>query len=443
MIDKVEATIKKYNLLEEGDSVTVGLSGGADSVSLLKVLYSLRDKLSLNISAVHVNHMIRGEEADRDEKFVIDFCKGLDIPLTVFHKNIPLEASKSGESEEECGRRIRYECFNSVVCGGKIATAHTLSDSIETMIFNMLRGSSASGLTGIPVRRDNIIRPLIDCTREEIEAFCVKNNLDYVTDSTNLQTEYTRNYIRREILPLFSKVNPSYMASLSRLREFISDDNACLNNEARKLLSRAKTEKGLNVNILCDENISLVRRVLVLYIKESFDISPESRHIKLITENMLKDYTLQLSENICVEIKNGFIFTRLIKQKKSARAYCIPLEIGENEFCDNVVVANTLSRKDFFNNYYKMLENAIDCDKIKGTVLLRSRREGDKIFLRKRKVTKSLHKLFIEMKIPSEKRDCVPVLCDEEKILWVGGVGVNGECCVNEETDKILLLKLK
>ena len=443
MLNKVRKTIEKYGLLEKGDKVTVGFSGGADSTALISVLYALRDVFDLTVSAVHVNHGIRGEEAKRDEDFVIDFCKKKNIPLTVFHKDIPTEAKRCGESEEECGRRIRYECFAEVSCGGKIATAHTLSDSIETMVFNMLRGSSVSGLCSIPVKRDNIIRPLIECSREEIEKYCEENGLSFVTDSTNLNSDYTRNYIRRELLPMFERINPSYTEALSRLKNFACEDSAYLEKEAANLLSSSKSQGGLSAKFLSESDSALIKRAIHQYIKNETGFSAENRHIELIYENLLSDFTVQLNSDYFVCVRRGVLSVRKKQTYEGKKPGCIPLKEGENEFSGVLITAMRISREDFLNNYYNLLENAVDCDKIKGNIFIRTRQEGDRIFLHKRKVSKTLKKLFCEMKLPKEKRDSIPVISDSEKVLWVEGVGVNGVCRATDESENIMIIKSK
>ncbi len=443
MLDKVRKTVEKYGMLRKGDSVTVGLSGGADSVTLMSVLCALKNEYNLNISAVHINHGIRGEEAERDESFVIALCREMNVPLRVYHRNIPSEAKISGESEEECGRRIRYECFKEAGDGEKTATAHTLSDSIETMIFNMLRGSSSSGLCGIPAKRDNIIRPLIECTRDEIEKYCLENGLSFVTDSTNLKSDYTRNYIRHEILPMFSRVNSSYITALSRLREFIAEDNAYLEREANLLISRARTAYGLSAKILLESEAVIIKRALVLFIKEKCGISPESRHIELVFENIEKNYTLQLDKDYYVCVCSGEMSVKRKKEAVLKNNEILPLKEGENRFSDSVITAEKISREVFSKNYNKLLENSVDCDKIVGDIFIRSRREGDCVFLSRRKVTKTLKKLFCEMKIPPEERDKIPLVCDSEKVLWVSGIGANGVCRAERETKNILLLTKK
>lgn len=439
MLSKVRNTIKKNGLLQKGDSVTVGLSGGADSVTLMSVLYALREEFELTLSAVHVNHGIRGDEALRDENFVVAFCKEKNIPLTVFHKDIPLLSEESGESEEECGRRIRYECFNEAAGGGKIATAHTLSDSVETMIFNMLRGSSLTGLCGVPAKRDNIIRPLIECTREEIENYCEENGLLFVNDSTNLQSEYTRNYIRRDVLPMFERVNPSYMTALSRLNAFINEDSEYLTSEAEKLLGAAKNENGLSCEILIDADKVLSKRAIVSFIKNKCGVCPEEKHISLIYGNLEKDFTLQISDRFFVSLKNGILSVDE-KAYIAEKLQCIPLIEGENLFGSSVISAKRISREEFINYNKNEYKNAIDCDKIKGDIVIRSRQEGDSVYLYKRKVTKSLKKLFVEMKIPKEERNLIPVIGDSEKVLWSAISGANGNCCVTYETKNVLLI---
>ena len=166
---------------------------------LLEILSKLKDEYGIILKAVHLNHNIRGQEALRDQRVVEEFCQKLGIECLSYSVDIPALAKEMGIGEEECGRIKRYECFNDAGCDA-VATAHTLSDSIETMMFNLIRGTGLKGLCGIPAKRDNIIRPLIECTRSEIESYCKDNKIDYVTDSTNLTDDYTRNYIRHNIV---------------------------------------------------------------------------------------------------------------------------------------------------------------------------------------------------------------------------------------------------
>ena len=178
MLNSVKNAIKRYNMINGETEITVALSGGADSVALLLCLLELKDDLDVNISAAHLNHCLRGEESDRDEQFVRDLCKQLNVPLTVEKADVKGEADKTGESIELCARRIRY-AFLERVTSGLIATAHTANDNIETVLFNMSRGTGISGLCGIPPKRDNIIRPLILVTREQVETYCAEKGVEF------------------------------------------------------------------------------------------------------------------------------------------------------------------------------------------------------------------------------------------------------------------------
>ena len=225
MICKVRNTIDKYRMLSGVRSVAVGVSGGADSMSLVHILSSLKEEYGIILKVVHVNHNLRGQEALRDENKVRDFCNKNNIECLVFSEDIRLIARQKGIGEEECGRIVRYECFEKANCD-VVAVAHSLSDSIETMVFNMIRGAGSKGLCGIPpVREPNIIRPLIDCTRQEIEAYCCENGIEYLTDSTNLLDDYTRNFIRHNIVGAFSHINKGYEKNISCLMDIVAQEN--------------------------------------------------------------------------------------------------------------------------------------------------------------------------------------------------------------------------
>ena len=175
-------------MLTPNDSVLAALSGGADSVLMLRLLCRYRDQFGLEIRAAHVNHRLRGDESNRDEEFCKKLCDELSVPLFVKHENIAETAKQSGEGIEECGRRVRYDFFNDCAKGAKIATAHNLDDRMETFVMNTIRGTSLNGLCSISPVRDNIIRPLIECTKSDIVAYCERMGYEYVTDSTNLSS---------------------------------------------------------------------------------------------------------------------------------------------------------------------------------------------------------------------------------------------------------------
>lgn len=443
MIDKVRKTVEKNGMIARGDTVTVGLSGGADSVCLIYILDELKDKLGFKLKAAHINHGIRGAEADSDEEFVRRLCERMSVELTVFHKNIPLEAKNSGESEEECGRRIRYECFDSFK--GKIATAHNLSDSIETTVFNLIRGSSLKGVSGIPPMRDNIIRPLIECTGEEIRNFCRDNGLEFVVDSTNLETEYTRNYIRYEILPRFEKINPMYEQTLSRFQVTARRDNELLNKVTRDYLRLHTHKNGLKCIEMVVLDDALFYRSMAAYIKEQSGIDLEYRHIEFIANNLMDDFSLQLSKDFFVQSKNGYL--TVVKKEEPSDKFCVKLKIGTNETPMGKIEISVSDRDDIkFNkkDTAGVFVCNIDYDKIDSeSVVIRSRNDSDEITLAKRGVTKSLKKLYNEMKLPVAIRPSVPVIADKEKVIWVFGAGYNKKCEITRETEKIMTIKVE
>ena len=270
MKDKVKNTILKFSMLPEERpcNITVALSGGADSVALLYSLYLLKDELKLSLSACHVNHNLRGEESDGDELFVRRLCRMLDIPLYVKNVRVSDYVGKH-ESTELVARRIRYDFFSELGADRLIATAHTASDNCETVLINLIRGTALSGLCGIPPKRDNIIRPLIDCTREDIEQFCKENSLGYVTDSTNLSDDYPRNKLRLNIIPELKKINPSLMASVSRMSQSVALDDKYLDKIAYEEKKKAEKDGKYSVLALCNLDECILRRVVSMILDEN------------------------------------------------------------------------------------------------------------------------------------------------------------------------------
>lgn len=218
--ERVDSFLKKWKMVQEGDSILLGISGGADSVCLARYFLARREALSLKLYAVHINHMLRGEEAKRDEEFVQDFCHKWNLSLNVEYRNIKEESRQKKCSEEEAGRIARYECFEKYAkeyhCG-KIAVAHHQNDAAETILFRMLRGTGPQGMAGILPVNGKIIRPFLCLSREEIMDILQNIGQNYVDDSTNTNEEYSRNYIRHRILPEMEHVNQKAAAHISEL----------------------------------------------------------------------------------------------------------------------------------------------------------------------------------------------------------------------------------
>lgn len=230
--EQVYNCIKKYKLINEGDKLLIGVSGGPDSICLLHVLNLLKEKLKIQIYVAHINHMLR-KESDSETEYVQAFCKNLGIECFIKKVNVVEYSKEHKIGTEEAGRIIRYEFFDDIakkVSANKIATAHNSNDKAETVLLNILRGSGISGLKGIEAIRDNkYIRPLIETTRKDIEEYCAKNNLEPKIDQTNLESIYRRNKIRNDLIPYIQKeFNPNFLKTINRLSEVATEENEYL-----------------------------------------------------------------------------------------------------------------------------------------------------------------------------------------------------------------------
>ena len=424
MENSVSNAIKRFSLLEKGDVVTVALSGGADSVSLLYVLLSLKEQLGITVNAAHLNHSIRGEEAERDAKFVTDLCNKLGVTLFVEKQDVPKIAKENGISLELAARKVRYE-FLERVAVGKVATAHTASDNLETMIFNLARGTSLKGLCGIPVKRGIFIRPLILCTRQNVEDYCKKNNISFVTDSTNLSDDYSRNKIRHNVIPVLKEINSAVEESALRTSFGILEDICYLEGIADEILFRNSDDKGLNLSDVDIIAPSVFKRVIKRYFEIICpQVSLENYHINEIYSSCINGSgKLNLPSNLYAVIKNGY------------------LNFEDSTEKDTIKYAVKITEYQNVNNLFS--NNAIDCDKIVGKWILRTRNDGDKIRIHKRGITKTLKKLFTENKIPNELRSKIPVISDDLGVIWVYGFGVCERTAVTKNTKKIIEVEVQ
>ncbi len=448
MISKAFETIKKYSMLDCAKKVTVGFSGGADSVALLHFLYFFASDKEKNfkITAVHVNHDLRGEESKRDEDFAVSFCKKFGIEVIVKKVNVNEFAKVAKTGLEEAGRKARYEIFKSLSkeAGTKIATAHTLSDSCETFILNFIRGTALKGLCGIPPVRGNIIRPLINVTRDEIEEYCEKNNLTYIHDSSNFQKNYTRNKIRLDIIPHLKSINPCFENAAKRTLNALEEDEKYLNAHAEEAFNSLKNKNGYSIEKLKNLPDSIKNRVIVKIIKNFTDKSPEHKHINLISDIINElSFAATLPGNIKIINKDGNLQI-IDKTQKSSLNWEYPLnklnfltEIGTN------IIIKVIT----FSEYKKLKSEssrnvtwAFDFEKLPEGSVIRNRKPGDKFTLPFRNITKSVKKLFSELKIPEHLRNDVPLIAFENEIIWADNIGASKNYIPNDNTKKIAII---
>ena len=261
-LDKLEQnfldTIKENNLISKGDVIVVGVSGGPDSITLLTCLNKFKDYFEIKIICAHINHLIR-KDSTEDEQYVENMCKNMGIKCYVKRADVEKIAKEQKKGSEEVGRKIRYDFFDEVARkenANKIAIAHNMKDNAETMLLNIIRGSGLTGLEGIqPEEYGKYIRPLINCTREEIEEYCEKNNLQPRIDSTNKENIYRRNIIRNKLLPQLQELNPNIVESLSNLSKIVKVQNMHIKNEVENIYNKIATEE-LNTNNLQNKNDS-------------------------------------------------------------------------------------------------------------------------------------------------------------------------------------------
>lgn len=448
MLNKVKHTIEEYNMLEKGDNVVIGFSGGPDSLSLLHILLSLKEEYNLSLYAVHINHMIRGEEALRDEEFSRNFCLCNGIKFYVKREDVNSLAKKLRLSSEEAGRKVRYDFFNEVVdsiSGGKIALAHNLNDNGETIIMRLLRGTSLSGMGGISPKRDNIIRPLINCTRDEIEYYCEEKGLKPVIDSTNLQEVYTRNKIRLNVIPYIKEnFNKNILENLHNNSKIARDEEEFMLSLVNTSVEDLKIENGYSIKEFNNLHIAMKRRVIRSIIGKILGSlnGIESKHIEatiLLLSKGESGKRLDIKKGLVLSVNYGF-FNISKKSKESVKVQSVNILNGT--VINSYYIKGTIIPKDELeraNNFIKYF----DYSKIKGEVVVRHRLDGDYIYLKGLSGKKKLKDVFIDMKIPREKRGEIPVIAVGSEVLTVVGIRDSNSYNIDENTTKILKVKIE
>lgn len=446
-LDSVRKTICENGMIKKGDKVAVGFSGGADSTALLHALYLLKDELGFSLCAAHINHGIRGKEAERDENFARDFCKNKDIPFFCLHADVPSLARMRKLCLEDAGRQVRYEFFEKCAAGGKIATAHTLSDNVETMVMRLCRGSGLKGMCGIPPVRDNIIRPLINCSREQVEDFCRRCGLDFVTDSTNLECDYGRNRVRNKIIPLLKDLNPEFERAAGRFADCARADEELLEKLTAKALERLVSEKGLDAKGAAALEKGLLFRVLKEYLRP---FSPEFSHICAV-KDILGGGSANLpggKKAVC----DGNYLTVTSAKRPQFDGFSKELSLSEGQtqisaLGKSIVLKPIEKNENSEINGCQKINNLLsytllDRDKIGKTVVVRTRLPGDRITLSKRGCTKTLKKLWNEKGFDQELRDRFLIIESDGRLVFSEPDGADASAEVTNETEKILSVEI-
>ena len=394
MLNKLEDFLRRYDMIARGDHIICAVSGGADSMALLWAMYLLKEKLDIKLSAAHFNHHLRGEESDRDEAFVRDFCEGYGIPF--FSGSGEVTAGKKGL--EAAARDARYAFLRSL--SGKIATAHTADDNAETVLMHLVRGTGLKGLGAISPVSGNVIRPMLGITRAEVEAFLDEYHVQYITDSSNETDAFLRNRLRHHVMPLLKAENPKLAENLSAMALRLRQDE--------EALSQLASNRPLSVTALRQEMPAVRARVLEQFLKESGVKEPEAQHIELAQALVFSD-----NPSARGNFPGGITIARNYDTLQPLR-----------DEADIDLVPCCASADEIINTAEIFTVHTV------GTVFIRSRQSGDS--MRLSGGTKSIKKLFIDRKIPAALRGSIPIVCDDAGIIGVYGIGVNLERAATE-----------
>lgn len=430
-------SIEKYSLLPSGGSVLVGLSGGADSVCLTHFLKSNEEVLGITVSAVHINHMLRGSEADRDEEFCREFCSAYGIPFKSVRIDVGEIARQKKLGTEECARNIRYKVFEGENTD-YIATAHTLSDSFETVIMNILRGTGLNGVCGIPPKRGKIIRPLIESTREDILKYNEEHSLTFVTDSSNNSDDYTRNKVRHSVVPQLLSINRALYKNLTKFLDSVNSDRVFLEGESNNLLKKCKTETGYDISLLGSCHDAIVNRVIISAVEDLTGTVPEYKHISAIKNLFESGGKVQINGGHCLEVKNGILY---VPKCAYTDEWSICADIGEHKLPFGTVTVRCFSNSDSFHRVQGA--TYFDADKVKEPFTMRSRKAGDKYKLGNRGVTKSVKKLLNEMCINNSVKMQVPVFEYRGEVVALMGNCPVRSMMLTKKTQHILEVRIK
>lgn len=454
-------TIRRESMLKPYENVIVALSGGADSMALLRFFLDWREKLNIkNLTAMHLNHGLRGSESDRDELFVREWCQRLNVPVRVFHADIGKEAARLNQGIEEAGRRVRYGHLASLAreLDACVATAHTLSDNAETLLFNMARGSGLRGMCGIPPKREikwggapvKVIRPFLFCTRSEIEQYCRVKLIEYINDSSNSDTSFARNRIRKTVIPQLKQINPGFEQAVSRLVKSARQDSEFLESLAQEKLLKARIcdqYGGYDASTLAALPPALRTRAIRLAVREvdgEAALGLSETQIAIMERALKSGGALTLCPGLNASVAQGRFLVWPDENLQSEAVIALKTGIPHDFY--GRIYRPTLMSLDEFEKRLKINKNLLNYsfnyDKIIGNVILRRRRQGDKFSPAGRKVTKTLKKLFNEQKIPSVLRDTVPVVCDDRGIVLVGGVGCDERVRIDSGCRRVMVLEV-
>ena len=427
--EKIKGVIAGYSMLPQGCAVVAGLSGGADSTALTHFLFTHQKEYGVSLTAVHVNHGIRAA-AGEDEEAARRFCQGLGAPFRALRADVPALARQKGLSLEDCGRRVRYGFFRQVLAElggpGRIATAHTSTDSAETMLLNLTRGAGARGLRGIPPVRGEVVRPLISLTRQEVEAYCRWYRLPFVQDETNFTEEYARNKIRLRVTPALRELNPALERAMARSAQLLAQDDALLYRMARQALEEARRGAGWSLPALRRLERPVLSRAMILAAEEAGCARLTRENVEEMVQAALHGGGAAVAGGIQITARGNTLFAE--RPVPQGEGWCVPLSLPETLLPDGrrlkIRPAGPLETENPKKFYKFLFHNPANYDTIHDMVA-RTRRPGDIFRPAGRGVSKTLKKLFSEEGLsPAQRAGCVLLASrGGGEIFWAEGFG--------------------
>ncbi len=424
------------NLINKGETVAVALSGGSDSMSLLYYMLSQAEKFPFNVVAINVEHGIRGKESILDSEFVASQCKALSVPLITYSVNCIKESKKQKLSIEQVARKLRYDCFYDALSQGKcdkIATAHHLDDNVESVLFNLFRGTGIKGLSGIKENHENkIIRPFLSVKKAEIMKYVEENKISYVTDSTNFSDEYTRNYLRLNIIPKIREIFPEFEQSVNTLSKIAVREDEYMEKQANSAIVEGESTISISVDT---PKAIFYRAVIIILKKLGLEKDWESVHadaVYSLVNNQNASKACLPKDIIAIREYERIVFFKKEEKEKIA----LPFSVGQFYFNDKIISINQTASLNLKNGFFG------DLDKIPASAVIRNKEEGDQ-FTKFGGGTKNLSDFLTDKKIPLRERYNIPVLAHGKEILCIFGVAISNKIKVDDNTKQILQFVIK
>lgn len=448
IIDRFLSNIKKYDLVEKNDTIIIGASGGPDSQFLIYLFDQIKEEYNLNIILAHLNHLHR-KEASFDENLVKETGQKLGMRVEIKRASMDDFAKSNKISAEDAGRRLRYDFFNELAANdknSKIAVAHNMDDQAETMLFRMLRGTGLDGLAAMDYKNGRTIRPILSFQKSEILAYLDQNNIAYAIDATNLENDYTRNYIRNEIFPRFEQINSSAKSNFFNLSDLIKDDLEIINEIIEDLYKSiiisecdtyVKFDREGFENLSYNKKARLIRKAIFKLKGEIKDFSREN------IDGFIGLFDLNTGKKV---IKDDIAFS------KNYRSYDLELVTKEQKFND--ILSLDLGQEIYFNGIKIKASIALkkdskdkdigyfDLDKISFPLTVRTRKNGDRFKPLGMNHSKKLKDFFIDQKIDKNIRDEVPIILSNDEIIWLAGHRISEDYKVSNQTKNILKIEV-